>query len=230
MNFVAALALAGGLLMGASQAQATQFVGNWELKIYNNADPGLVVKTYSYDTNFDINLGAAIHTFDLFDLYTKEGSIEWDDVLNPKTVELKFTFESPENNNGPIYIGGETNGYSFLGIIQGGALTWANNGQAKLQWALGEPNLVTPGNMTISVNGGSFNEGWFGTDQNCNWKGKNCNPRDKGLLVQASFDWDNDPVFAPVSAAPEPTTWALMIGGFGLAGATLRRRRSLAVA
>jgi len=28
------------------------------------------------------------------------------------------------------------------------------------------------------------------------------------------------------SAAPEPATWALMIGGFGLAGATLRRRRS----
>ena len=27
---------------------------------------------------------------------------------------------------------------------------------------------------------------------------------------------------------PEPATWALMIGGFGLAGASLRRRRSLA--
>lgn len=29
---------------------------------------------------------------------------------------------------------------------------------------------------------------------------------------------------AAVSAAPEPGTWALMIGGFGLAGAALRRR------
>ncbi len=27
---------------------------------------------------------------------------------------------------------------------------------------------------------------------------------------------------------PEPATWALMIGGFGLAGATLRRRRTVA--
>jgi len=30
------------------------------------------------------------------------------------------------------------------------------------------------------------------------------------------------------SAVPEPAAWALMIGGFGLAGATLRRRRALA--
>jgi len=28
----------------------------------------------------------------------------------------------------------------------------------------------------------------------------------------------------PTAAVPEPTTWALMIGGFGLVGATLRRR------
>lgn len=39
-------------------------------------------------------------------------------------------------------------------------------------------------------------------------------------------DFINDAIAA---AVPEPTTWALMIGGFGLAGASLRRRR-LAVA
>jgi hypothetical protein len=31
-------------------------------------------------------------------------------------------------------------------------------------------------------------------------------------------------------AVPEPATWALMIGGFGMAGAALRRRRTMAAA
>lgn len=35
-------------------------------------------------------------------------------------------------------------------------------------------------------------------------------------------------VTASTGGVPEPSAWALMIGGFGLAGATLRRRRALA--
>ena len=33
----------------------------------------------------------------------------------------------------------------------------------------------------------------------------------------------------PFTAVPEPATWALMIGGFGLSGALLRRRRQIAL-
>lgn len=39
------------------------------------------------------------------------------------------------------------------------------------------------------------------------------------------FQVDNVVVDFPVSAAPEPGAWALMVAGFGLAGAALRRRR-----
>lgn len=42
-----------------------------------------------------------------------------------------------------------------------------------------------------------------------------------------SFEIDG--LAANVGAVPEPGTWALMIGGFGGAGAMLRRRRALAV-
>jgi hypothetical protein len=40
-----------------------------------------------------------------------------------------------------------------------------------------------------------------------------------------AFELDNIATLA--SAVPEPTTWALMIGGFGLAGAALRRRHQV---
>lgn len=39
-----------------------------------------------------------------------------------------------------------------------------------------------------------------------------------------------DDVTFQAAAVPEPATWALMIGGFGLAGASLRARRRLAAA
>ena len=38
-----------------------------------------------------------------------------------------------------------------------------------------------------------------------------------------SFEFDN---IATTSAVPEPATWAMMITGFGLAGAAMRRRRA----
>lgn len=40
----------------------------------------------------------------------------------------------------------------------------------------------------------------------------------------------NDSLFGlAISAAPEPSTWAMLIGGFGLVGAAMRRRRSALV-
>ncbi len=44
-------------------------------------------------------------------------------------------------------------------------------------------------------------------------------------LKQISFE----AVFAPVSGVPEPAAWALMLGGFGIAGSALRRRKHTTV-
>ncbi len=41
-----------------------------------------------------------------------------------------------------------------------------------------------------------------------------------------SWAIDNFALFADDGAVPEPATWALMVGGFGIAGAALRRRRA----
>ena len=49
-------------------------------------------------------------------------------------------------------------------------------------------------------------------------------------LQSGSGYWTLDNVAFTGGAVPEPATWALMIGGFGLAGATLRRRRMVAIA
>ncbi len=42
------------------------------------------------------------------------------------------------------------------------------------------------------------------------------------------YYFDSTGLAATVTAVPEPGAWALMIGGFGMAGAVLRRRRALA--
>lgn len=214
---MAALAATAGLAFAASQANATVFTLDSFDVTANPTDPGLVIQINKLQTTpLTFDLGATDpQTFDLFTIYTDEGDVENGEDTVAKPISVGFTFSEPlPNAVDPIT--GETYGdydpmYLFgfyIGNSHSGELVWNNGGATQMRFG---DNLT--GLMTITLNGGEFNEGPYGLHEG----------QRKGLKVRATFDWDND----PIAAVPEPATWTLMIGGFGMAGAMIRRRRAL---
>ena len=72
-------------------------------------------------------------------------------------------------------------------------------------------NYVTNGDLSPFYFSSSTEDGSF------NW--------DTGYLITYDHGADHTWSLAASSAAPEPGTWAMMVGGFGLAGATVRRKK-----
>jgi hypothetical protein len=218
MASVAAAAMA----LTAASAHATVFTLDSYTITANigNADSnsGLTVDTKNLlntSGGLDIDLGATNpQTFDLFKIYTPESSVNQDDQ-NPVAITVSFDFSAPTPNTGGT-VGGATQGNLILyGFFQDGSVNW--NGDGVLNWTA--PGYANPGVMDISLSDGSFDTGILGLHGGS---------RD-GYVVQATFDWQNDPNgVISAGGVPEPATWALMIGGFGLAGASLRRRRASA--
>jgi hypothetical protein len=101
----------------------------------------------------------------------------------------------------------------------------------------GAPNpalaLVSAGGESLNVS--AANNAAFGSGHNMQWKTDGFTFVGTGqatkLTLAAGHGGNGGVFFDDVSvsgAVPEPATWALMIGGFGLAGAALRRRRAVA--
>ena len=232
IKLLAAAAAAGGLALCASQAQATIFkLDSIDVAAHTQNTNGLIV-------NID-NLITSQHVFDLADtdpqsfalfrIYTTEGTVNNGEDTVGKPIDVSFDFSAPlPNTVDPVT--GETNGYVdgprifghlLFATDQKGTLSWDNGGVFNMHFGNGLTGL-----MTISLNGGVFNDGGIlGTDQGCT-PFHGCNPESRGLTVYGTFDWAND----PTGGVPEPAAWALMLTGFGCAGATLRRRRALATA
>ena len=122
---------------------------------------------------------------------------------------------------------------NYVAVLGGGALTLSTPAIKLLSVYMGSPDQYNSIRFNYSDNtfdildGNQMSGGAFGGDQSI---GRRMTYTFGGKTVtsvvfassQNSFEFDN---IATVSAVPEPATWAMLITGFGLAGATLRQRR-----
>ena len=225
-KFLMATVTVAGLALAASQAQADDFTGTFD-STFRTHDLGLVIQVAptnaaptapgsdaSGSINFSLSAANPSQQVDLFTIYTNEASVDLDDLI-PFGFDLSMNLT--DTNIGASFggdIGGLTGGFDTIARFriqdENGYLVWADNGHETLNFGNGG---VLDVYLTNPV---TFNLG----------RGSHLAPGiQNGAQVYATFDWTQSP-----AGVPEPASWALMIGGFGLAGAALRRRASAATA
>jgi hypothetical protein len=199
----AALLIAAGV---ATSANATTFVGGYA-ESHNTGD-GLQLLT---NFTFNLNTAGDVAHVDLFQLYTNETSLDFDDLFG-KAISVTLSFTQPEIFGGSI--GGTTDGtftFNLNGIFTTknnlGTVAWDNNGNTVLDFGNG-------GQLGVHLDDANFNLTKTGL-----FSGKLTPGPAGAATITADFS-----LISPSLGVPEPASWALMIGGFGMAGGMLRRR------
>jgi len=124
----------------------------------------------------------------------------------------------------------------YASVLGGGTLTLTTPEITQLSIYMGSPddyNSITfyyAGGGSETLTGLQLAGGAFSGDQSVGRRMTYDFGGQKVTSVQFtssgnSFEFDN---IATTSAVPEPATWAMMITGFGMAGAAMRRRRRTA--
>ena len=128
-------------------------------------------------------------------------------VLGPVAGTGVFQYGQQCQDCEPVF-----EGINNSGLVSGQYTDAANNSHAFIY----DTNTSTYTDITVP--GASSSQAW-GINNN-------------GQVVVQGFNRDGIETNYLYSqgGVPEPATWALMIGGFGLAGAALRRQRKLAAA
>jgi hypothetical protein len=217
MRRIFAAAAIAALMSVAGAASATTFTGSYTPNVYGDGagepdNGGLVIETddttVGGGTGFTFNLtgNGSSTNVNLFKIYTDEDHVDNDDEIH-RTISVLFNFTAPGAANGTV--GGQT--WAIDGTVNKGHVSW--NGPAVINFGGGF------GSLTVTLNDADFNaydpSRWEDPDQLGNGKAQ----------ITGNFVLSN-----VGGAVPEPASWAMMITGFGLAGATLRRRRTAAVA
>lgn len=162
MNLTQGISGLFALLLVSASAHATIIEASYTVDA-NATDPGLVIDTLDVAANpftFDLNPGDS-QTFDLFRIWTSEGSVNGDDST-PKPISVSFDFLRPAL--GQTSIDGSTVGDTdpafvffgnpvFSGFFQSGVLTW--NGPADFFYG---PS--GDGNIRLSLSDEIFNSGF----------------------------------------------------------------------
>jgi hypothetical protein len=206
---VAALVLVAG---AASSASATTFVGNYSVTANTSDNAGLPIQIQAHNNNqlnFSLNAGQSTSSMELFSISTTDTN--WDqNNSNQKPISVQFHFSLP------TAFGGDVEGDTFEGIISGGHLTWDNGGIETFNFGNG-------GKLKVDLADVNFDLADLG-------KHNSIDPDWTAVDAKFTLVSDSKPVVGGggVGGVPEPASWALMIGGFGMAGGMLRRRRTTA--
>ncbi|MCW2370058.1 PEPxxWA-CTERM sorting domain-containing protein [Sphingobium sp. B11D3D] len=203
-------AIAACAMLMAGSANAAIFAGNITFSSQTNNN-GLTVSSGTNPTSFttnNLNVGQSQLLNNVITLNSTY-PVGWSCALGcsaTDSINLAFNFTSPSsasfNQGGAV---SETV-FTFSGFLNNGVVSWANADN----WDL---NGFYARNLVTFANGASAYVDIYNTAMSTS-----------GSNMSAGIDVRIRNLANPTPAVPEPATWAMMIAGLGLVGASMRRR------
>lgn len=207
MNFSvskSAVVAAAAIAMAAPASAAVTITGAVSGVTVNNTDPGLVINaTPVAFPSFTLNNVGDFQDFTVLTVGTSEGSVNFPDDFQPQPISVAFNFSRPSGATGAP-IGGTTTGFVDFNLFGACGVIAGGCGSA----TFGAPTQFSfsqGGRFSVALSNVTFTT-----------------PGSADVTGRFTL------LAAPV---PEPSTWALMLLGFGAIGAAMRspKRRRMSV-
>ncbi|WP_310496220.1 PEPxxWA-CTERM sorting domain-containing protein [Sandarakinorhabdus sp.] len=222
-----ALIAAAILMMGAGSAQsATIFTDGFD----GEGAPGASILNYNSFANWTVVGQVDLVNTGNFGITCPGKCVDLDGSSGPgRLVSKSFAYTAGKMLTLRFDVSGSQRTPatdSFLFTANFGQLTDIN-GFANLGGF--DPGQINPGNYTGLTTLGNYNEGIAGARPFLNY-GLSWTPVNAGTMTLEFWTTSGDN-FGPildsvvVSQVPEPSSWVMLIAGFGLVGAAARRRK-----